>query len=402
MSHAPLPPLPARFADTSRSVVRELLARTRDSHTISLAGGLPAPELFDIDGARQAFDRVLRDDAARALQYSPSEGDPRLREQLAARCTAAGLRTHPDQIVVTTGAQQALTLVATTLVEPGDVVLVERPSYLAALQVFALSGARLVDVPSDADGIDPAALDQLAREHLPALLYLVPTFQNPTGGTLSADRRREVVGIAERRGFRVVEDDPYRELRYSGAPEPTLASLADGEHVLYTGTLSKILAPGLRAGWVRTTPSVHDALVLAKQAGDLHTSTVDQAAAAVYLDSGRLEPNLERARRHYRERRDALVAALAEALPPGSTWTRPDGGMFLWVRLPEGIDTDVVLADALARGVAFAPGRTFFSSRPQIETMRLCFATYPPQVLTEAAGRLGEAVAAAVDLGARE
>ncbi|MET0695003.1 MAG: PLP-dependent aminotransferase family protein [Propionibacteriaceae bacterium] len=392
-----VPARSGRVNGVKSSVVRDRLALTERPGVISFAGGLPAPELFDVQGARASFDAVLGSEPGRALQYSPTEGNRELRASIAARYTAQGVPTQTEDILITTGSQQGLSLLATTLVDSGDVVLVESPSYLAALQCFQLAGATLVEVPSAGPGIDLEALAGLARIHRPKALYTVATFHNPTGRTLSAENRSGIVELAQRFGFRVIEDDPYRELRYSGAPVPSMATFADGDHVVCTGSLSKILAPGLRLGWVRTNPGIKSAIIVAKQAADLHTSTLDQAAAAHYLASGRLDANLDRSRVEYRRRRDAMLAGLPQALPAGSTWNQPDGGMFLWAALPEGYDTADVLIKAIEHDVAFVPGAPFFATDPQRNTMRISFITYPPEKIAEGTRRLGEVFA---ELGA--
>jgi 2-aminoadipate transaminase len=388
------PAVASRLRGVASSPVRDLLALLERPEVISFAGGLPAPELFDLDGLRQAFDRVLTSpDARRALQYAPTEGDRRLRELVAARMTARGLPTDAADLLVTTGSQQALTLVATALLDPGVVVAVEEPTYLAALQCFGLAGARVVPVASDADGLDPAALEEVVLRERPALLYLVPTFANPTGRTLPLERRAAVVDLAVRHGFWVVEDDPYGELRYRGAPEPPLAALPGAEdRVLHLGSFSKIASPGLRLGWLRAPGSLRPSLTVAKQAADLHTSTIDQAAAAEWLASVDLDAHVRRLCAAYRERRDAMVAALPAALPDGSTWSDPDGGMFSWVRLPGGVDTAELLRTALAHDVAFVPGAPFFAGTPDHATLRMSFTTNTPGTIVEGMARLGRAL----------
>ncbi|MGY1809776.1 PLP-dependent aminotransferase family protein [Blastococcus sp. SYSU D00669] len=388
------PALARRLSGVASSPVRDLLALLERPEVISFAGGLPAPELFDLDGLRAAFDRVLTSPAARrALQYAPTEGDPALRELVAARMTARGLPTSARDLLVTTGSQQALTLVTTALLDPGAVVAVEEPTYLAALQCFGLAGARVVPVASDADGLVPEALEDVVVRERPALLYLVPTFANPSGRTLPAERRAAVAALAERHGFRVVEDDPYGELRYRGAPVPALASFPGAEgRVLHLGSFSKVAAPGLRLGWLRAPAELLPALTVAKQAADLHTSTIDQAAAAAWLASTDLDAHVRRLCAAYRERRDAMVAALPSALPPGSTWSDPDGGMFTWVRLPGGVDTAALLHEALAHDVAFVPGAPFYAGAPDPATLRLSFTTNTPEVVTEGMARLGRAL----------
>lgn len=390
-----VPALSARIGAVRSSVIRDLLALTERPGVISFAGRLPAPELFDLEGARASFDAVLGGSGRTALQYSTTEGNRQLRAGIAERHTARGLATEADDILITTGSQQGLSLLSTVLVDPGDVVLVESPSYLAALQCFALAGARLVAVPSDEHGLDTGALADLAERVRPKLLYTVPTFQNPTGRALSAENRRAVVAVAEQHGFRVLEDDPYAELRYSGESLPTITSLAAPGQVASTGSFSKILAPGLRLDWVRSDPALRAGIVVAKQAADLHTSTLDPAAAAHYLASGRLDAAIARSCAAYRERRDALLTGLASALPAGSTWNAPDGGMFVWAKLPEGWDTTRLLAVALQHDVAFVPGAPFFPTDPQVHAMRLSFTTYEPDRILEGTGRLAAALAAA-------
>ncbi|WP_309102027.1 PLP-dependent aminotransferase family protein [Microbacterium sp.] len=381
-----------RAAAAKTSPVRDLLALTQRPEVISFAGGLPAPELFDLDGLRAAFEEVLR--SPLVLQYSTSEGNHELREAVARRYTEDDLATEPADLIITTGSQQGLGLLATSLLDPGDPILVEEPCYLAALQTFALAGARVIGVPYDGDELDTDALDRLAAEHAPKFFYTVPTFQNPTGRTHGLDARRRIAETAIRRGFRIVEDEPYRELRYSGEALPSLSTFAP-EHVLSLGSFSKVIAPGLRIGWIRLTADIRQTVTIAKQAGDLHTSTVDQAAAAHYLESGRGEPALERIRQEYGRRRDAMLDALPAALPAGSRWNRPDGGMFIWARLPGGADATDLLTTALAHDVAFVPGAPFFAGTPDRRALRLSFTTYAPDRIRDGLSRLGTASRAA-------
>ncbi|MEU2929662.1 PLP-dependent aminotransferase family protein [Streptomyces sp. NPDC007251] len=390
-SRAPVPPLAARARSVGGSPVRDILAVTARPEMINFAGGLPAPELFDKDGIAAAFEAVLARTPAQALQYSTTEGEPTLRAALAARATARGLPTTADDLLVTTGSQQALSLLATALLEPGDTVLVESPCYLAALQVFGLAGARLVPVPGDADGVDPAALEQAIRRERPKLLYLVPTFQNPTGRTMPAPRRTEIAAVAAREGVWIVEDDPYGELRYDGEPVPWIASLPGAEdRTVLLGSLSKVMAPGLRLGWLRAPAELRRACAVAKQAADLHTPTLNQLAAARYLDV--LDAHVKRVRAVYGERRDAMLAGLPDALPPGSQWGRPEGGMFLWARLPESYDTLALLPRAVEQNVAYVPGAPFYAGAPDPSTLRLCFVTQTPQEIAEGLRRLQRAL----------
>ncbi|GAA4097985.1 PLP-dependent aminotransferase family protein [Nonomuraea soli] len=387
-------PSDGRMGRVDSSPVRDLLALIDRPEIISFAGGLPCPTLFDVDGLRQAFDDVFSSGRIRrALQYSSTEGDPDLRELIAARLTGRGLPTTGDSLLVTTGSQQGVSLVATALLEPGDVVLVEEPTYLAALQCFRLTGARIVPVRSDESGLDPEALREAVERERPVLLYLVPTFANPTGRTLTDERRRAVAALSASHGFWILEDDPYGELRYRGTPLAPLSSYPGAEQSsVYLGSLSKIGAPGLRIGWLRAPATLLRALTIAKQSTDLHTSTLDQAAAARYLATVDLDARVRTLAEAYRPRRDAMIDALASVAPEGSTWSDPDGGMFIWARLPGGIDTAHLLKVALTHDVAFVPGAPFYPGEPDPSTLRLSFSTYLPEQIAEGMRRLGAAL----------
>lgn len=392
----PEAPVAARLRGVASSPVREILALTEQAGILSFAGGLPAPELFDTAGLSDAFTSVLHDSwLGRSLQYSTTEGDPELRRRVADRLTIRGLPTNPDDLLITSGSQQALTLIAQVFLEPGDVVLVEDPSYLAALQAFQLTGAQLVPVPCDDEGLLPDEVERLVAEHRPKLLYTVPTFHNPTSRTLSAERRAALADIMDRADLWVVEDDPYGELRYAGDSVPALASYsAAHDRTLALSTLSKVAAPGLRIGWVRTPPTVKQALTIAKQAADLHSSTVDQAATARWLAHVDLDAHLERLKTIYRERRDAMLAGLPQTLPDGSTFTVPEGGMFIWIRLPDGYDATAILPRAIERQVAYVPGAPFYARDPDPRTLRMSFTTHDPVEIRHGLDRLAEAFAA--------
>ncbi|MGK3942489.1 PLP-dependent aminotransferase family protein [Streptomyces caeruleatus] len=388
---ASVPPLAARARSVGGSPVRDILAVTARPEVINFAGGLPAPELFDAEGIAQAYRAVLDEVPQRALQYSTTEGEPVLREALAQRMSARGPATDADDVLVTTGSQQALSLLATALIEPGDTVLVESPCYLAALQAFRFAGARVVAVPGDDEGPDPVALEELVARERPKLLYTVPTFQNPTGRTMSAARRAAVASVAARCGLWIVEDDPYGELRFEGERVPWIAAHEEArDRTVLLGSLSKVMAPGLRLGWLRAPGELRRACAVAKQAADLHTPTVNQLAAARYLADRDLDAHVRRVAGVYGERRDAMLAGLAEALPEGSTWTRPEGGMFLWARLPSSYDTTALLPQVVAWDVAYVPGAPFYAGEPDRSTLRLCFVTQTPEEIGEGLRRLGE------------
>ncbi|MEU4653272.1 PLP-dependent aminotransferase family protein [Streptomyces sp. NPDC023723] len=393
---APVPPLAARTRSIGGSPVRDILAVTARPEVVNFAGGLPAPELFDAEGIAAAYQVVLTQTPGRALQYATTEGEPVLRAALAERTSARGLPTGPDDLLVTTGSQQALSLLATALLEPGDTVLVEDPCYLAALQAFGLAGARVLAVPGDEHGPDPEALAELVVRERPKLLYTVPTFQNPTGRTMSAGRRAAVAEVAARHGLWIVEDDPYGELRFAGERLPWIAAHeAARDRTVLLGSFSKVMAPGLRLGWLRAPAALRRACAVAKQAADLHTPTVNQLAAARYLADRDLDAHVRRVARAYGERRDAMLAGLPAALPAGSRWTRPEGGMFLWARLPAAYDTTALLPGVVRHDVAYVPGAPFYAGTPGQEarsTMRLCFVTQSPDMIAEGLRRLGEAL----------
>ncbi|WP_327695509.1 aminotransferase-like domain-containing protein [Streptomyces sp. NBC_00459] len=390
---ASVPALAARARTVGGSAVRDILAVIARPEVINFAGGLPAPELFDSEGVAAAFRDVFADTPARALQYATTEGEPALREALALRHTRRGLPTDADDLLVTTGSQQALSLLATALLDPGDVVLVESPCYLAALQVFGLAGARVIAVPEDEDGVDAGVLEELVVRHRPKLLYTVPNFRNPTGQTMPGERRAAVAEVAARLGLWIVEDDPYGELRFEGDRVPWIASCPGAEdRTVLLGSFSKVMAPGLRLGWLRAPAELLRACVVAKQAADLHTPTVNQLAAARYLADRDLDAHVRRVARVYGERRAAMLDGIGDALPEGSTWTRPEGGMFLWARLPASYDTTALLRGVVERGVAYVPGASFYAGEvggAERATMRLCFVTQTPEEIGEGLRRLG-------------
>lgn len=390
-THPPSLPLARRVTGSDSSTLVRLLALSERPEVLSFAVGLPDPDLFDVEGLRTAFDRALTGPGAGAnLQYSPTAGLANLREIVAARLTGEGLATSAGQVLVSTGSQQALTLVAMLLIDPDAVVLVEEPTYLAALEPFRLLGGRAVPVASDDDGIVPEALEEALRAHDARLLYLCPTFANPTGRTLTPARREQVARLVAEHDAWLVEDDPYSGLRYDGAPvTPISAHPALVGRSVYLGTFSKVGCPGLRIGWMRVPEAIMSALSGLKQTADMHTSTLDQAAAAHYLTDADLDSHVATLCEAYRPRRDAMVDAMAATFPPGSTWSRPEGGMFVWARLPEGYDATALLLPALDREhVAFVPGTPFYAADADPRTLRMCFSTYRPETIAEGMARL--------------
>jgi 2-aminoadipate transaminase len=398
----------ARTTHMSSSAIRELLKVTEQPDFISFAGGLPAPEVFPVAEVAAAAQRILRDCGPQALQYGATEGYRPLRALVAERMTRAGVPAAVENVLITTGSQQALDLLGKVLVDPGDQVLVEAPTYLAALQAWTVYGAEYLEALVDDDGICTDALEPLLRAG-PAFLYCLPNFQNPAGVTLSAERRGALVRLAARHAVPIVEDDPYRELRFEGADLPRLiehdARLRAAEShderyaggVIYLSTFSKILSPGLRIGWVVAAPELIGKLVQAKQGADLHTATFNQMLAYELARSGFLERHRETIVREYRARRDAMLAALAELFPEGVTWTHPAGGMFLWVRLPEELDAADLLRDAVAQRVAFVPGAPFHPGGGGHNTLRLNFSNSSPDTIRAGIARLGEALRARLE-----
>jgi 2-aminoadipate transaminase len=370
--------LAERIDAVGRSDVAAVLALAERPDVVSLAGGLPDPRTFLLDEVREVADAVLREVGAAALGYSPVPGVAAFRESIAARMTAAGRPTEPGQVLVTTGGIAALDLIAKSALNPGDAVIVGEPTYLAALHVFKSYQARLVGVPVDADGMDPDALaerlETLADAGVrPKLLYLVPSFQNPTGVTLPETRRRRILDLARAREIAVIEDAAYRALRFEGEAPPLMAALAP-DAVLYIDTFSKVFNPGVRLGWAVAPAPVIETLITAKQGQDQCTSALAQHVCRGYIDRGFLDRQVERARALYRDKRDALLAALDAHMPDGVSWTHPEGGFYSWVTCPERVDTDALLGRAIAEErVAYVPGRAFYHDGTGQNHLRLCY-----------------------------
>ncbi len=381
------------------SDIREILKVTAQPDMISLAGGLPAPELFPIDEYRRAFEWVLETNGAAALQYGPTEGYLPLRQFLADRLGRVGIRCTADEILITNGSQQALDLIGKIFLDPGDRVALENPSYLGAIQAFNQYQPEYAVVPMDEHGMRVDALEQILAEdaarrgpHRIKLVYAVPNFQNPTGRTLSLERRRTLVQVASRFGVAVVEDDPYGELRYEGEHLPSLKSFDAEGNVIYLGTFSKILAPGFRLGWVVACAEALEQIVHAKQPADLHTGTAPQMATYYVVKDGFVEGHVERLKRFYKERRDVMLRAIEENFPEQARYTRPAGGLFVWAELPSHINTRDLLLEAVQEKVAFVPGQGFHADGSGANTMRLNFSNVPPKVLQEGIRRLGRAI----------
>lgn len=389
-----------RAQGAKSSVIRELLKLTEKPEIISFAGGLPAPEVFPTEEIREAAFRVLDQHGDVALQYGPTEGYRPFRELLVRHMARYGIQARPENVLVTSGSQSGLDLIGKLFLNPGDRVAVESPTYLGALQAFGVYQPEFLSVPLDHDGLRTDALEAVLRRG-PKFLYVLPNFQNPTGATLSLERRRRVVELASDRGVAIVEDDPYGQLRYLGAHLPSLAQL-DAEQqygggVLYLGTLSKVLAPGLRLGFVVAPEPVIEKLVQLKQGADLQTASFNQMLAYEVAKGGFLDGHVRRIRRVYGERRNAMLAALAHHFPPQLRWTRPDGGLFLWVTLPEGLDASLLLEQALREKVAFIPGGPFHADGGGRNTLRLNFSYCAPDRIEEGVRRLGQLLRRSVE-----
>ena len=386
-------PLIDRYAGAIADPVGDLFTALSAPDVISFAGGVPDPELFRAEELRASFDWVLTHRGRRALQYGTSEGDPGLRE-LAASRMGRWLPTTAGQVQITSGSQEGIYLTALVMLNPGDAILVEQPTYLAAVQAFGLVGARMIGVDSDAEGVRPDALADAIARHRPRAVYLNPTYSNPTGRAMSLERREAVARVLLGTDVALVEDDPYGELRFDGPALPPIASLPGmAERTLLLNSLSKVLAPGMRLGWIRGEGPIMKALAVAKGAVTMQSPALNQLAAAHYLRHHDLDAHIASVIGLYRERRDAMHAGLVDLLPAGAEVTRPDGGMFCWVSLHDGSDTAPLLASAVRHGVAYAPGWSFYANDPDRSTMRLSFVTNPPDVIAEGLRRLAATLA---------
>ncbi len=380
------------------SAIRELLKVTELPGVISLAGGLPAAEIFPVEKIAAVTQRILEEHGQQALQYGMTEGYTPLRELLAQRLEQDGLNVSADNILITSGSQQGLDLLGKIMIDAGDYLLVESPTYLGALQSCNAYEPEYVAVRSDEEGIVTDELEPALQKN-PKFIYALPNFQNPTGVTFTLERRRKLVEVASRYEVPIIEDDPYSQLRFEGEALPSLLTLENERqqergtpyqgNVIQLNTFSKVLTPGLRLGWVVAPTHVIRKLVLAKQGADLHTATFNQMIAYELAHEGFLEEHLPLIRQTYRERRDAMLAALEEYFPDNVHWTRPQGGMFLWLTLPEGIDTAQLLSEALEYRIAFVPGASFHPCGGGTNTIRLSFSNATPERIEEGIKRLG-------------
>jgi 2-aminoadipate transaminase len=395
------------FADRTRvmrsSAMRDLMAVTARPEVISLAGGLPDTSTFPPQSFAAQMTRIAQESAAEALQYGPTEGFEETKDCILQVMGAEGMLPETEDIIVTTGGQQAIDLVCKTLLNPGDVVICEAPTYPGAVPVFCSYQADVVQIECDAQGMRVEELEGVlerleAEGRRPKFVYSVPSFQNPAGVTMSFERRRRLVELARRHELLVVEDNPYGLLRYSGEPLPPLYQLDGGDFVIYIGTFSKILSPGIRLGWAVAPPPVMEKIVLGKQASDLCTSTLTQYFVREYFGEGRWREYIENLVEIYRGRRDTMLESLREHFPAQATWTEPEGGLFIWATLPEYIDTSDLLAKALREDVAFVPGQAAYVDGRGRSSMRLNFSGVNEDEIREGIRRIGKVISEQVEL----
>lgn len=385
-------PFATRVQSITSSAVRDLLSIIQSGDVISFAGGLPDEALFPLEQLELAYQKVFRSDG-KSLQYGQTEGDSRLRMLIQERMKGKGILTSHENILITTGSQQAIDLVAKVLLSPGDTVLVENPAYLAALQAFNMYEANIIAVRTDTDGMITDELEDMISKHRPKFIYVVPTFSNPQGKVWSRERREALLNLAVKYNVLIVEDDPYSELAFTEEkPTPLAAMDTEGKHVIYTSTFSKIVVPGVRIGWISGPKEVIHMITLAKQSTDLHSSSIDQRALSYFLQDFPMEQHLQRLREEYRGRMQAMQAFLAERQPDLFQWEEPKGGMFLWVSINKQIDTAHLLKEAVTEGVAFVPGAPFFVGQPETNTLRLNYTHASPDVIKIGMGRLMTAI----------
>ena len=391
-----------RLNNVETSAIRELFKLLGKPGIISFAGGFPDSAMFDVEGIQHASQHVLAHEPGPALQYGATEGYPALREQLSQFMASKGVAgLSPEGLIVTTGSQQALDLIGKTMLDPQDTVIVEAPTFLATIQCFRLYGPRVIGAPIDAHGVDVEALEALVVKHKPKLIYLVPTFGNPSGAMLSLERRLRILELAVRHRVLVVEDDPYGDLYFGEPPPPSLLALSERvpgsrEWLAHCGSLSKVLSPGLRVGWLIAPPELLSRATMCKQFSDAHTSTFAQATAAQYLKSGRMPATLDKVRQVYARRAQAMGAALQRELGTAVRFTQPQGGLFFWAYLTGAggapSDGQVLAKLAIDKGVAFVPGAPFYADQSDTSSLRLSFATADEAKIDEGMGRLGQAV----------
>lgn len=386
-----------RAARMNPSIIREILKVTEKPGILSMAGGLPSADTFPVEALKAACDKVLSENAREALQYAASEGFAPLREWVAARAAKLGMNVKPDQVLITSGSQQGLDLVGKILCDAGAPVAVETPTYLGALQAFTPYEPIFTSLASDDEGVLPEAITKLPHDAPGTrFAYLLPNYQNPTGRVMSAERRVAVMAAAKAAGVPVIEDNPYGDLWFDEAPPPALASHWP-EGTLYLGSFSKVLTPGFRLGYIIAPPELYPKLLQAKQAADLHTPGFNQRVVYEVVKNGFLDEHVPSIRARYKANRDAMAEGLREHLPEGCEWHSPHGGMFFWIRLPEGLDAMALLPKAVDAGIAFVPGAAFYAHQPDLRTMRLSFVTLTPELIRDGVAILGRVLREALN-----
>ena len=380
-----------RASQLQSSFIREILKITQRPEIISFAGGLPSPATFPVEQMKAAFDKVLTENGKVALQYGPTDGYPLLREWIANSLSTDGCTILPEQVLMTSGSQQALDLLGKVLIDEGSRVLVETPSYLGALQAFSVYRPEFKSVATDDHGLVPSSIEPVAEGA--RLLYALPNFQNPTGRSLSIERRVELVETCARLGLPLIEDDPYGALSYKGEPFPKMLNM-NPDGVIYMGSFSKVLTPGIRLGYVVAPLPLVRRLELAKQAADLHTAQLTQMVVYEVIKDGFLDQHIPKIRTLYANQCQAMLDAMAESFPSSVTWTKPEGGMFIWVTLPKQVDAMKLLDQAIAAKVAFVPGAPFYANEAETNTLRLSFVTVPPERIREGVAVLAKLIAA--------
>ncbi|MFC5473969.1 PLP-dependent aminotransferase family protein [Paraherbaspirillum soli] len=388
-------PIQWRFSERAQklqsSAIREILKVTMRPEVISFAGGLPSPATFPVEQMRAAYDKVLSLQGKIALQYGPTDGYGPLREWVANSLSTSDAKILPEQVLMVSGSQQGLDLLGKVLIDEGSKVLVETPSYLGALQAFSLYGPEFVSLPSDDGGLLPEAVETLGQGA--RMLYALPNFQNPTGRTLSVERRQALVAACDKLGLPLIEDDPYGALSYRGEPLPKMLNM-NPDGVIYMGSFSKILTPGIRLGYVVAPRPLVEKLEQAKQATDLHTAQLTQMVVYEAIKDGFLKEHIPTIRKLYSDQCAAMLDALQTYFPSSASWTKPEGGMFIWVTLPKHIDSKVLLAQAIEQHVAFVPGAPFYGNTPESNTLRLSFVTVPPEKIRKGIEILGKLITA--------
>lgn len=376
----------------SGNTIREILKLTQQPDFISFAGGMPSKDAFPIESLREISNEIFAKYKGEFLQYGTSEGFLPLRTFIVEWMAEKGIKTDVSEVVITSGAQQGIDLLAKAFLNPEDRVMIEQPTYLAAIQIFTLYEAQFSFLKSDQQGLIPSSIQQLARDNKHKLAYLVPNFQNPTGITLAADRREELAGVLNQSEMVLIEDDPYGDLRYYGDHIPPVKAYDKENNVVYLGSFSKIISPGLRVGFAVGHKEIISKLVVGKQATDVHTSNLSQVIIYEFCRQGLLKPHIKSLRVEYKKKRDLMLELLNQHFPPEVTWTEPDGGLFIWAHLPEGVSAAELLKEAIKEKIAFIPGDSFFAAGGGSNTMRLNFSNAATSQMEEGIGRLGKVI----------